>query len=63
MEVSDIEVGMDTPKITHKGQRMGPILLDAEDRNQLEYLIGEIQRTLYIKVKSNKGTLKDICWN
>ena len=63
MEVSDIEVGMDTPKLTHKGQRMGPILLDAEDRNQLEYLIGEIQRTLYIKVKSNKGTLKDICWN
>lgn len=61
LEVSDIIEGMETSKLTHKGQRLGPILVDAENRNQLENFIKDIQRTLEVIVDNN-GDYKGICW-
>ena len=63
MEVSDINVGMLAPKLTHKGQRLGPILLDAENRNQLEVSIGKIQGTLCACIVGEDGGCKGICWD
>ena len=62
MEVSDISVGMDTPLLTHKGQRLGPILLDAKNRGELETLINQIQNLMHVIVVNKHGESKDICW-
>lgn len=62
MEVSDIHVGMLAPKLTHKGQRLGPILLDAENRNQLEVFVETIQRTLHACIVGEDSECKGICW-
>ena len=62
LEVSDIHVGMLSPKLTHKGQRLGPILLDAENRVQLEEFIEKIQRMLSVCIVGADGECKGICW-
>lgn len=61
MEVSDFHVGMLTSKLMHKGQRLGPILVDGCNREDLEKNIKEIQRTLQVLVESH-GENKGIYW-
>lgn len=63
VEVNDISVGMDTPQLTHKGQRFGPILIDADNREQLEMRISSLQKIMHIEVEGCDGIIRDIVWN
>lgn len=63
MKVGDVSVGMETSQIKHKGQRLGPILVDAVSRAELEKLIKQIQSTLQIDVENVDGNIKGINWN
>lgn len=62
LEVKDIEVGMKTPEIKHKGQRLGPILISAQNRDELEHEILEVQNAFHINVLSKDNTIYDIKW-
>lgn len=63
MEASSIIVGMKTPKLTHKGQRLGPIIVEADNRSQLEKNIMNIQATLKVIVDSAVNGMGRIKWN
>ncbi|MCM1371738.1 MAG: ATP-grasp domain-containing protein [Bacteroides sp.] len=60
--LDELVEGMETHKLTHKGQRMGPILVKAESREALETEISIIQRTLKDAVINAKGEIKGIIW-
>lgn len=60
--LDDFVVGMETHKLTHKGQRMGPILVKAESRDALEVEISKIQNTLKAEVVNAKGEVNGIIW-
>ena len=63
MCVNDVKVGMVTPPLTHKGQRLGPILVTGSDRNDIEQKIKTLQETLQIMVKGEDGVIRGINWN
>ena len=63
MCVNDVKVGMVTPPLTHKGQRLGPILVTGSDRNDIEQNIKTLQETLQIMVKGEDGVIRGINWN
>ena len=60
--LDDFVEGMETHKLTHKGQRMGPILVKAESREAIENEISKIQNTLKAEIVSNDGVVKGIIW-
>jgi carbamoyl-phosphate synthase large subunit len=60
--LDDFVMGLETHKLTHKGQRMGPILVKAENRETLETEIRKIQRTLKVEVLLKNGVFKGINW-
>ena len=62
MCVNDIKVGMVTPPLTHKGQRLGPILVTGEDRDDIEKNIQKMQNTLQILVEDPSGKKIGINW-
>lgn len=59
---SNLIVGSYTGKMEVKGNRKGPIILHADDRNQLEKVIGEIRETLHIIISGNDEN-SEIIWN
>lgn len=59
----DIKVGMETPPLTHKGQRMGTILITGNDRDDIERNIDKIQNTLQVWVEGKDGVKRGIKWN
>lgn len=59
----DISKGQETLEMTYKGQRLGPIIVNAESREQLEKYIEEIQSILKIEVETLDGCIQGICWN
>lgn len=59
----DISIGQETLEMTYKGQRLGPIIVNAESREQLEKYIEEILSILKIEVKTLDGCIQGICWN
>lgn len=63
MCVNDVKVGMVTPQLTHKGQRLGPILVTGNDRNDIERNIKTLQDTLQIMVEGEDGVIRGINWN
>ena len=63
MEIKDSLLGMDSPRLTHKGQRLGPILVDAENRAELEERIRIIQDTFRIGVRNELGEERGINWS
>lgn len=63
VDVKDIVVGMSATRLTHKGQRLGPILIGAERRDQLEEFIETIQSVLSIEVENMNGEIKNIVWD
>lgn len=63
IEICDVFVGKRTHKLLHKGQRLGPILIDADNREQLEFRIKEVQNTLQIGVVNDFGYTSGIVWN
>lgn len=62
MCVDDIKVGMETPPLTHKGQRLGPILVAGNDREDIEHNIAKMQSTLHVMVEGNDGINRGINW-
>jgi biotin carboxylase len=59
--LQNLEVGKKTKPMTHKGSRLGPILIYGEDRQALQEVIHQIQETLVIKVETVNG-IKGIVW-
>ena len=62
-ELDGLMVGVQTTQLAHKGQRLGPILIDADNRKQLEKRISSIQEMLRIEVEGYDGSIKGITWN
>lgn len=62
-ELGGLMVGVQTTQLAHKGQRLGPILIDADNRKQLEKRISSIQEMLRIEVEGYDGSIKGIIWN
>lgn len=60
--LDDFVEGMETHKLMHKGQRMGPILVKAESREALEAEISKIQSILMAEVVSSEGIINGIIW-
>ena len=60
--LDDFVEGMETHKLTHKGQRMGPILVKSENREALELEIRKIQDILKAEVVSADGKIYGIIW-
>ena len=62
-DIHTIDVGMKTMPMTHKGLRQGPILVSANNREELDKRIMRIQHSLNIQVLSPDGTLNGINWS
>lgn len=63
MEVKGIHVGMTSPPLTHKGQRLGPILIDGSNCDDLRQNIEKVKRTLRIDVMDSRGCVHGINWD
>jgi len=61
--LDDVKVGCKTTKISHKGQRMGPIIFAAKNRESLENTISELQSVLSITVDDTDGVSRGIIWS
>lgn len=59
----EITVGQETQEMIYKGQRLGPIILKADNRDLLEKYIEEIQSVLKIEVRTLDGSIQGIIWN
>ena len=62
MCLDGIKVGMQTSPLTHKGQRLGPIIVSGRDRADIDRNISRLQAMLRISVKNEKGEIKGINW-
>ena len=60
--VKSVQVGSVTQKMTFKGQRLGPILVSGENREDLEKNILTVQNTLQVDVEGPDGAIRGICW-
>lgn len=58
-----IEIGLKTQLMTHKGQRLGPILISGANREDLESKIAHVQELLNIQVISPKGDVCGVKWS
>ena len=58
--IDDIQVGQKTQRMTYKGARKGPILVEGNDRVDLEKNIEKVQELLKIHVSGNPGG--EIVW-
>lgn len=61
--IDDLTVGQQTMPPTYKGARKGPILVQGENREDLEKNILTVQRTLCAEVIDGNGTVSGIHWN
>lgn len=61
-EDGNLVVGASTGKMEVKGNRKGPIITYANDRDDLEEEIGKVKDTLSISVSDNDG-MSQIIWN
>ncbi len=62
MDISDVCIGMNTPPLTHKGQRLGPIIVSGESRDDIDNKIVQIQNTLQIQTVNHDGFVNNINW-
>ena len=60
--LNDIKKGYISMPLQHKGQRLGPIILQAENRDIMEEKIKKIQNTLVIETDSSNYR-NAILWN
>lgn len=63
MCVDDVKVGNTTPALTHKGQRLGPIIVTGENRADIEKNIAFLQNNIKVTVRNSKGSELGIIWN
>lgn len=61
--IDDLTVGQQTMPPTYKGARKGPILVQGENRKDLEKNILTVQETLKVTVKTDAGDICNICWS
>lgn len=61
--MDDIAYGLKTTSMTYKGARKGPIIIQGDNRNEIDNLIELVQQTLHIVVKTDDGRLEDIKWD
>jgi carbamoyl-phosphate synthase large subunit len=61
--IDDLTVGQQTMPPNYKGARKGPILVQGENRDNLEKNIIEVQNTLKSIVKTTNDDLRSICWS
>ena len=61
--IDDLAVGQQTKPPTYKGARKGPILVQGENREDLEKNILTVQETLKVTVKTDAGDICNICWS
>ena len=54
---------MRTEKMVDKTKRLGPIIIQGDNRNEIDNLIKQVQQTLHIVVKTDDGRLEDIKWD
>ena len=59
---TNLTIGTYTGKMEVKGNRKGPIIVHAEDRNELEKIIDKVEETLSIIVSGYNGK-SQIIWN
>lgn len=60
--ISDVKVGDITPPLTHKGQRLGPIIVTGKNKADIENNIKIIQSTIKITVICNYNQEHKINW-
>ena len=61
--INDLRIGEQTEPPTYKGARKGPILIQSDNREELERDIKTVRDTLKITVKTKDGGIRGICWN
>lgn len=61
--INDLHVGQKAGLPTYKGARKGPILVQGESRDNLEYNIQIVQKTLNVTVRTKCNDEKAICWS
>lgn len=62
-DLDGLTVGKHVEKMINKTQRLGPIIVKANNRTDLELQIIKIQETLRIEVITSKGDVQNIIWN
>lgn len=62
IDLDALKIGTKTEIIRNKTQRLGPIIIAAENRDELEKEIDIVKNTLVINVKTKEGQIKGICW-
>lgn len=60
--INNVSIGDHTLEMTHKGQRLGPIIIHAKNRDNLEDCIKLCQQSLKIEVLDNTGIVKGAIW-
>lgn len=63
IRLDNIHVGDKTEIMTHKGQRMGPLILHAKSRAEMESIITQVQHVLQIDVMGPDGQIRGPRWN
>ncbi len=61
-DLGDLKIGMHYEKMLHKGMRKGPIIVDADTREEMENNIAIVQNTLQVDVLNAKEEICPICW-
>lgn len=59
---SNFAIGMRAGKMIHKGMRKGPVIIDAENRAELDENIVTVTKTLEIDVRTDSGEIRGIIW-
>lgn len=62
IHLDDLNIGMRTSVLTHKGQRLGPIIVTGKNRDEIDTNILSIQCILNISVIGNDGKEYGIIW-
>lgn len=62
MCIDDLKVGSKIPALTNKGQRLGPIIVTGENREDIEKNITLLQQTIKMTVSNDNGKESGINW-
>ena len=62
VDIRGVKVGMSTSPMAHKGQRLGPILVSADNRMEMDSIIKRVQYILNIQVITRDGFFMGIKW-
>lgn len=61
-DIDNIKIGDKPQRVTHKGQRLGPVIVFGNDKDDLLEHISIIQNTLRIGVRNSSGQYVGIDW-